>query len=61
VPTLSSLYPLTEVGEATRLVQTNEHMGKVGVLCMAPEAGLGVTDPELRDRIGAEKLNPLRA
>jgi crotonyl-CoA reductase len=60
VPTLSRLYPLTEVAEAARLVQTNQHLGKVGVLCMAPEPGLGVTDPRLRDRIGEERLNPLR-
>ena len=24
------------------------HQGKVGVLCLAPEPGLGVTDPEMR-------------
>jgi crotonyl-CoA reductase len=24
------------------------HQGKVGVLCLSPEEGLGVTDPELR-------------
>ncbi|MFC4034833.1 crotonyl-CoA carboxylase/reductase [Streptomyces polygonati] len=60
VPVLSSLYPLAEVGEAARLVQTNRHTGKVGVLCLAPEPGLGVTDPELRGRIGEQRLNPLR-
>ncbi|MFE6055785.1 crotonyl-CoA carboxylase/reductase [Kitasatospora sp. NPDC056446] len=59
-PTLSALYPLAEVGEATRLVQRNEHVGKVGVLCLAPEPGLGVTAPELRARIGADRINPLR-
>lgn len=57
-PALSSLFPLSEVGEAARLVQTNRHLGKVGVLCMAPHAGLGVTDPTLRNRIGADKLTP---
>ncbi|MFJ2114219.1 MULTISPECIES: crotonyl-CoA carboxylase/reductase [unclassified Streptomyces] len=60
MPALSSLFPLHEVGEATRMVQLNEHIGKVGVLCLAPEPGLGVTDPELRARIGADRLNPLR-
>lgn len=59
-PALSALYPLTEAGQATRLVQTNEHIGKVGVLCLAPEPGLGVTDPGLRARIGADRINPLR-
>ena len=28
----------------------NLHQGKVGVLCLAPEEGLGVRDPELRAR-----------
>ena len=28
----------------------NAHQGKVGVLCLAPEEGLGVRDPELRAR-----------
>lgn len=60
MPVMSSLFPLDEVGEATRLVQRNEHIGKVGVLCLAPEPGLGVTDPERRARIGEDRLNPLR-
>ncbi|WP_159765751.1 crotonyl-CoA carboxylase/reductase [Streptomyces sp. HM190] len=60
MPVMSSLFPLSEVGEATRLVQRNDHIGKVGVLCLAPEPGLGVTDPELRARIGEDRLNPLR-
>ncbi|MFB8249581.1 crotonyl-CoA carboxylase/reductase [Streptomyces sp. NPDC055952] len=59
-PILSAVYPLDEIGEAARLVQTNRHIGKVGVLCLAPEEGLGVTDPALRERIGAARLNPLR-
>jgi crotonyl-CoA reductase len=59
VPTMSAVYPLAEVAEATRLVQTNGHLGKVAVLCLAPEPGLGVTDPELRARIGPERLAPL--
>jgi crotonyl-CoA reductase len=60
MPTLSTVYPLSEVGEATRLVQTNQHFGKIGVLCLAPHTGLGITDPALRARIGEERLTPLR-
>ena len=60
VPILSAVYPLAQVGEAARLVQNNRHTGKVGVLCLAPEEGLGVTDPALRETIGAARLNPLR-
>ncbi|WP_019070820.1 crotonyl-CoA carboxylase/reductase [Streptomyces hokutonensis] len=59
-PTLSEVYPLSETAEAARLVQQNRHIGKVGVLCMAPETGLGVTDPELRARLGEARINPLR-
>ncbi|MFD4506718.1 crotonyl-CoA carboxylase/reductase [Streptomyces sp. NPDC058457] len=59
-PVLSTVYSLDEVGEAARLVQQNRHTGKVGVLCLAPEEGLGVTDPELRARLGERRINPLR-
>jgi crotonyl-CoA reductase len=29
-------------------VHRNQHQGKVGVLCLAPEEGLGVRDEEMR-------------
>jgi crotonyl-CoA reductase len=47
-PTLSKTFTLEDVGEATLEVHHNAHQGKVGVLCLAPEAGLGVSDPEKR-------------
>ena len=59
-PMLSAVYPLDEVGEAARLLQENRHLGKVGVLCLAPKLGLGVTDPEARERIGEDRIAPLR-
>ena len=31
-------------------MQHNLSEGKLGVLCLSPEEGLGVTDPELRER-----------
>ncbi|UGQ14224.1 crotonyl-CoA carboxylase/reductase [Yinghuangia sp. ASG 101] len=49
-PTLSRTYPMAEVGQAAYDVHRNLHQGKVGVLCLAPEEGLGVRDPELRAR-----------
>ncbi|MGW3539757.1 crotonyl-CoA carboxylase/reductase [Nocardia niigatensis] len=55
-PVLSRTYPLAEVGAAARLVQCNEHLGKIGVLCLAPSTGLGVTDPETRQRHGEERM-----
>ncbi|MFD8462802.1 crotonyl-CoA carboxylase/reductase [Streptomyces antimycoticus] len=60
VPTMSAVYPLAEAAQGCRLVQTNQQIGKIAVLCMAPHTGLGVTDPELRERIGEDRLNPLR-
>ena len=49
-PTLSRTYPLVEVGQAALDVHHNLHQGKVGVLCLAPEEGLGVRDEEKRAR-----------
>jgi len=49
-PTLSRSYALEETGQAAYDVHRNAHQGKVGVLCLAPEEGLGVRDPDLRAR-----------
>jgi crotonyl-CoA reductase len=49
-PTLSKVYPMAEVGQAALDVHKNAHQGKVGVLTLAPEEGLGVRNPELRAR-----------
>jgi crotonyl-CoA reductase len=49
-PTLSTVYPLDEVGQATADVHRNAHRGKVGVRCLTPVDGLGVRDHELRQR-----------
>ncbi|GAA2745598.1 crotonyl-CoA carboxylase/reductase [Terrabacter aerolatus] len=47
-PTLSKTYTLDEVGQAALDVHQNAHQGKVGVLTLSPEPGLGVTDPDKR-------------
>jgi crotonyl-CoA reductase len=49
-PTLSKAYPLDEVGQAALDVHQNAHQGKVGVLALAPEEGLGVRDVEMRSK-----------
>jgi crotonyl-CoA reductase len=49
-PTLSKVYSLDETGEAAYQVHRNLAEGKVGVLCLAPEGGLGVTDDDTRAR-----------
>ncbi|HEX4814565.1 MAG TPA: crotonyl-CoA carboxylase/reductase [Nonomuraea sp.] len=51
-PTLSKTYPLAQAAKGVREVQQNTHQGKIGVLCLAPDTGLGVTDQALRDRLG---------
>ncbi|WP_225809580.1 crotonyl-CoA carboxylase/reductase [Streptomyces spinosus] len=49
-PTLSKVYSLEDTGQAAYDVHRNLHQGKVGVLCLAPEEGLGVRDEEMRAR-----------
>jgi crotonyl-CoA reductase len=58
-PTLSKTYPMEQVGQAAYEVHRNAHQGKVGVLCLAPEEGLGVRDPEKRAK-HAEAINIFR-
>jgi crotonyl-CoA reductase len=52
VPPLSAVFDLDATGEAAFQVQHNRHEGKIGVLCLAPREGLGVSDPETRARLG---------
>ena len=49
-PLLSETYGLHDAGEAAYRVHHNRQIGKMGVLCLAPEEGLGVTDEEGRAR-----------
>jgi len=58
-PVMSQVFTLDQVGEASYQVHNNMHEGKLGVLCLAPEEGLGVDDHELRAKVG-EKLNWFR-
>ena len=59
-PLLSAVYPLAETGAAALQIHRNEHEGKIGVLCLAPSEGLGIDDPEKRDRIGEDKITLFR-
>ncbi|NBO55538.1 MAG: crotonyl-CoA carboxylase/reductase [Actinobacteria bacterium] len=59
-PVLSQVFDLANVGEATYQVHHNMHEGKIGVLCLAPSEGLGIDDPEIRARIGEDKLTVFR-
>jgi crotonyl-CoA reductase len=58
-PTLSKTYAMDEVGQAALDVHRNAHQGKVGVLTLSPEPGLGVTDPEKREAL-LPKINRFR-
>ena len=58
-PTVSRVYPLAETGQAALDVHQNKHQGKVGVLCLSPEEGLGVRNPEKRARF-EEQINRFR-
>jgi crotonyl-CoA reductase len=50
-PTLSRVYSLDDVGQAAFDVHQNLHQGKVGVLCLAPQEGLGVRDTAKRETL----------
>ena len=58
-PTVSKTFPLEQSGQAAFEVHRNAHQGKVGVLCLAPEEGLGVTNQPLRDEL-LPKINRFR-
>ena len=59
-PILSAVHPLEEVGEAALQVHLNQHEGKMGVLCLAPDEGLGIDDHELRAKIGEDRISAFR-
>ena len=60
-PLLTKTYDLAHVGEAALTVHHNEAEGKLGVLCLAPQEGLGIDDPEKRERIGEDKITVFRS
>ena len=49
-PTLSKVFDLEHTGDAAYEVHHNMGEGKYGVLCLAPEEGLGVTDNATRSQ-----------
>jgi len=60
VPPLSAVFALEETGEAAYELHHNRHEGKIGILCVASEEGTGITNPELRARVGEERLTIFR-
>jgi crotonyl-CoA reductase len=59
-PILSAVYSLDEVGEAAFQVHHNLHEGKIGVRCLAPAEGLGIDDPEFRNKVGEDRITLFR-
>jgi crotonyl-CoA reductase len=59
-PVMSQVFDLADVGEAAYQVHHNMHEGKLGILCLAPEAGMGIDDPALRAKVGEANINRFR-
>jgi crotonyl-CoA reductase len=59
-PVLSRTFTLDQAGEAAFQVHRNMHEGKIGVLCLAESEGEGVTDHELRAKVGQARLRRFR-
>jgi len=58
-PVMSQVFALEQSGEAAYQVQHNMHEGKIAVLALAPQEGLGVTDEVLRAKV-ADQLTWFR-
>jgi crotonyl-CoA reductase len=59
-PVLSQVFTMEQTGEAAYQVHRNMHEGKIGVLCLAENEGEGVTDHELRAKVGEARLSRFR-
>jgi len=55
-PILSKTYPLAETAEAAFQVHNNLHKGKLGILVLAPDEGLGIQDDAKRAKF-ADKID----
>jgi crotonyl-CoA reductase len=53
-------YPLEQTGEAAYQVHHNLHEGKIAVRCLAPANGMGIDDPEFREKVGEERITLFR-
>jgi crotonyl-CoA reductase len=57
---LSQVFDLSQTGDAAYQVHKNMHEGKIGVLCMAPREGMGINNPEFREKVGEKYLRHFR-
>ncbi|MHC2020050.1 hypothetical protein [Methylobacterium sp. CM6247] len=56
-PVLSRTYPLSDAIACVECMRGNRHVGKISVLCLAPREGPGIERPEMRVRIGEDRLS----
>jgi crotonyl-CoA reductase len=59
-PALSKVIALDDIAQGAHDLEANKHVGKVGVLCLAEEEGLGIEDPELRAKVGESRVELFR-
>ncbi|MFM7306742.1 MAG: crotonyl-CoA carboxylase/reductase, partial [Actinomycetota bacterium] len=59
-PVISQTFTLEQAGDAAYQVHRNMHEGKIGVLCLAENEGEGVTDHELRAKVGEARMRRFR-
>ena len=59
-PVLSRTFTLAQVGEAAYQVHRNLHEGNIGILCLAQSEGEGISDHELRAKVGEARLRRFR-
>jgi crotonyl-CoA reductase len=59
-PVLSEVFTRSSRPASRRQVHHNQHEGKIGVLCLAPEKGQGIDDPEFREKVGEDKITLFR-
>jgi len=60
VPALAETVGLDQIAGAAHEAQHNRHLGKVGVLCLAAEEGLGIEDGERREQLGEAQIETFR-
>ncbi|MFY9074806.1 crotonyl-CoA carboxylase/reductase [Malaciobacter mytili] len=59
-PILSEVFTLKDSIKGCIKVKNNQHVGKIGILCLSPKEGLGIKNNELREKIGENKINIFR-
>jgi crotonyl-CoA reductase len=59
-PLLSEVFPLEKTADAISKIHAGKQVGKLGILNLAPEEGMGIRNRVLREQIGEKRINILR-